>query len=80
MNIYDNVAEMIASNQKALLFRAKSTGNSTGNLEEIIREGQTVADTQRYATLSSCPALVLNDEVLVLKLGASCIILGRIDK
>lgn len=78
-NIYEITGKLIDTKIDATIFRATSTGNSTGNLEEIIRDGQTVADTQRYPTLSSCPALIAGDEVLVVKFGLGCIILGRID-
>jgi len=79
MNIYDNVMKMIAKSQAKQLFLATATGNATGNLEEIKRDGQSVADSQRYPTLSSCPALIAGNRVLVWQQGITCVILGRID-
>jgi hypothetical protein len=78
MNIYDDVRELIDASQRGQLFRATATGNATGNLYEIVRSGQTVADTERYPALFGTPALVLNDEIVIWSTGAGCIILGKV--
>jgi NaMN:DMB phosphoribosyltransferase len=78
-DLFTDVTKLIDRSNARQLFLATATGNATGNLEEITRDGQTVADTQRYPTLSSVPALVVGNRLLVWSDGVQCVILGRID-
>lgn len=79
MDFFADVTKLIDRANARQLFLATATGNSTGNLEEITRDGQNVADTQRWPTISTVPALTAGNRLLVWSDGVQCVIIGKID-
>ena len=58
-------------------FRATVTGTS-GSLVTIQRPGQASPDPESYPRLASYSAPAAPDEVLVMELGGSCLVIGKI--
>jgi len=77
-DFFSDVTRLIDERNSQQWFIATATGNATGNLEEIRRDGQAAVDSQRWPTLEGCPALVNGNRVLVWSNGVQCVILDRI--
>lgn len=77
MNLFRGVADVVERRFSRGIFRAKVTGVS-GSLVFIQRPGQSAPDAQAYARLDSYGSPTADDEVLVIMLGDSFLVIGKI--
>lgn len=77
MNIAKYIEEAIAEGDHRQAFLATVTGTD-GNRVLLQRSDAATADTQSYARLVSYASPATSDEVLVMKVGGSYIVIGEV--